>query len=264
MPLREPLAKFSADRGPHLAAMIAYFALLSFVPLLFLAFAVLGLFGRADESSFLVTELEHALPESSVSSIVAVVRTIQRNAATLGVVGGVALLWTSLSLFGVLESAFNVVYGKPNRPFLHGKALAVSFMLASLVVLFVGLLVGSLGFGLLERHAPGVIGNPVVAYALSVAVSTAFLLVFLLSAYQRLTNADLTACDVLPGALAATAALELTFQVLPVYLRLSKHVPALQALGGPAIQLVWLYLMANVIVFGAELNWWLSARRRAA
>ena len=115
MPLREPLAKFSADRGPHLAAMIAYFALLSFVPLLFLAFAVLGLFGRADESSFLVTELEHALPESSVSSIVAVVRTIQRNAAALGVVGGVALLWTSLSLFGVLESAFNVVYGKPDR-----------------------------------------------------------------------------------------------------------------------------------------------------
>jgi uncharacterized BrkB/YihY/UPF0761 family membrane protein len=26
---------------------------------------------------------------------------------------------------------------------------------------------------------------------------------------------------------------------------------------------LWLYLMANVIVLGAELNWW-SARRRAA
>ena len=59
-----------------------------------------------------------------------------------------------------------------------------------------------------------------------------------------------------------TIALEATFQVLPIYLRLSHHVPALQAFGGPAILLVWLYVMANVIVFGAEVNWWLAHRRR--
>ena len=33
--MHEPLRKFFADRGPHLAAMIAYFALLSLVPLIF-------------------------------------------------------------------------------------------------------------------------------------------------------------------------------------------------------------------------------------
>src|SRR5690242_2239121 len=140
--MREVFSKFFADRGTHLAAMIAYFALLSFVPLLFIALALLGLFGRADESSYLVTELKRALPGSSVSSIVTVVRTIQRNATTLGIVGGAALLWTSLSLFSVLESAFNIVYGRPNRPFLRGKALAVVFMLFVLVTMFVGLLVG--------------------------------------------------------------------------------------------------------------------------
>ena len=36
----------------------------------------------------------------------------------------------------------------------------------------------------------------------------------------------------------------------------------LRALGGPAILLLWLYVMANVIVFGAELNWWWAERRR--
>ena len=35
-------------------------------------------------------------------------------------------------------------------------------------------------------------------------------------------------------------------------------------LGGPAILLLWLYVMANVIVFGAELNWWWAQRRPAA
>jgi uncharacterized BrkB/YihY/UPF0761 family membrane protein len=52
---RRLIQKFFADRGTHLAAMIAYFALLSFVPLTFLSLALLGLAGRADETSFLVT-----------------------------------------------------------------------------------------------------------------------------------------------------------------------------------------------------------------
>jgi membrane protein len=261
--MREPFGKFFADRGTHLAAMIAYFALLSFVPLLFLALALLGLFGRADESSYLVTELKRALPGSSVSSIVDVIRTIQRNAATLGIIGGAALLWTSLSLFSVLESAFNIVYGRPNRPFLRGKALAIVFMLFVLVSMFVGLLAGSIGYDLLKAHASGVIGNPVFAYAVSVIVSALFVFLFLFSSYFRLTNANLTAHEVLPGAIVGTLALESTFQVLPVYLRLSNHVPALEALGGPAILLVWLYVMANVIVFGAEVNYWWSRGRKS-
>jgi uncharacterized BrkB/YihY/UPF0761 family membrane protein len=125
--LPQPLAKFYEDRGPHLAAMIAYFALLSFVPLLFLTISLLSLAGRPDESSYLVTELKRAFPGSSISSIVHTVREIQNHATALGIVGAVGLLWTSLSLFSVLESAFNIVYGQPNRSFLRGKLLAVGW-----------------------------------------------------------------------------------------------------------------------------------------
>jgi YihY family inner membrane protein len=261
MKIRQTFAKFFADRGTHLAAMIAYFALLSFVPLLFLALALLGLSGRVDESSYLVTELQKIFPGASISTSVEVIRTIQDNATSLGIVGGLFLLWSSLSLFSVLESAFNIVYGRPNRAFLHGKALAVVFMLASLVTLFTGLLAGSIGAHLLNRYAPGVLGNSVVAYVISVVVSTIAIFLFLVSAYRYLTNTTLTVREVLPGAIVATVALEATFQVLPVYLRLSKHVPAALAFGGPVLLLIWLYVMANVIVFGAEFNW-LRARGR--
>jgi membrane protein len=253
--VRATFAKFFADRGTHLAAMIAYFALLSFVPLLFLALALLGLSGRANESSYFVTELRRIFPGASISSIVTVVRTIQSNATSLGLVGAGFLLWSSLSLFSVLESAFNIVYDRPNRPFLHGKARAVVFMLASLITLFAGLLVGGLGAHLLDRFAPGILGNRVVAYAVSVLVSAIALFLFLVASYRYLTNVSLTVRDVLPGALVATVALEASFQVLPVYIGLSKHVPAAQAFGGPVLLLIWLYVMANVIVFGAEVNW---------
>ena len=51
---------------------------------------------------------------------------MQNNAAALGIIGGIGLLWSSLSLFSALESALNIVYGLPNRRFLHGKLLAAA------------------------------------------------------------------------------------------------------------------------------------------
>lgn len=257
---RELVSKFFADRGTHLAAMIAYFALLSFVPLTFLALALLGLTGRADESSFLVTEIKHALPGTPIRQIVSLVNSVRGNAAALGIVGGAALLWTSLSLFSVLESAFNIVYRRPNRPFLRGKAVAVVLMVGSLVTLFLALLTGSIGVSALRRYMPSIVSNVVTAYVLSVAISMIGVFVFLVSVYTLLTNADVRWREALPGAVLATVGLEATFQVLPLYVRYASLNPALRAFGSPAVLLVWLYVMANVIVFGAEVNWWRARR----
>jgi membrane protein len=188
---------------------------------------------------------------------------VRHNAATLGIIGGAALLWTSLSFFSVLESAFNIVYGRPNRSFLRGKGIALLLMLGSLVTLFVALLVGSIGANYVHDRAPGIIGNSVVAYALSVAISTLGVFTFLVSVYYFLTNAAVSVGDVLPGAVFGSIVLEATFQALPIYVRFTKLNPTLHTFGGTAILLVWLYVMANVIVFGAELNWWVARRREA-
>lgn len=261
-PLSAPVAKFFADRGPHLAAMIAYFGLLSSVSLIFLALALLGFTGRAEESSYLVRELERLFPERPIDEIVGVAETLTENATTLGVIGGAFLLWTSLSLFSVLESAFNIVYGLPNRPFLRGKGLASLFMTGSLVVLFAALVVGAAGFDVLKRFAPGFAENAVAAYGLSMLVSTAAVFVFLVVAYERLTNVRLSLAKVWLGAAVGAVLLQLTFQVLPIFVRVSREVVAVQALGTSVLLLVWLYVMANVIVFGAEINWWRDSRRR--
>jgi YihY family inner membrane protein len=260
-PFAQPLAKFFADRGTHLAAMIAYFGLLSSVSLIFLALALLGFTGRAEESSYLVRELSRLFPSQSINDIVRVVEAITENATTLGVIGASFLLWTSLSLFSVLESAFNIVYGLPNRSFLRGKFLASLFMIGSLIVLFIALVVGSIGFELLKRFAPGFVSNAIAAYGFSVLVSTMAVFLFLVVAYERLTNANLRLRDVWPGAALGAVLLQASFQVLPLFVRFSTEVIAVQALGASALLLVWLYVMANVIVFGAEVNWWYARRK---
>src|SRR5262249_35148360 len=176
-------------------ALVAYFPLLSVAPLLFLALSLLGLTDRADASDFLVRELKRAFPGTSVGSILTLVHKVQDNAATLGIIGAVALLWSSLSLFSALESAFNIVYGRPNRSFLRGKALAATLMVATITMLFVSLLAGSIGAEVLKRYAPGFVSNGVVAYVVSVAVSLFGIFVFLFAVYWLLPTADVSRSD---------------------------------------------------------------------
>jgi YihY family inner membrane protein len=258
--VRQVLHKFMADRGTHLAAMIAYFALVSLVPMVFLALAGLALVGQPNESALLVRGLEGVLPSTSVERIVRAVDSIRGNAAAIGIIGGVSLLWSSLSLFSVLESALNIVYGQPNRSFIRGKGLAAALIVSSLLVLYVGLAIASIGVDVITSTAPGVVANPVIAFLASIAVSSAAVFLFLTSVYYLLTNADLRFRDVVPGALLATLALEVTFQALPFYVRTfdskDTDIVSLQVFGAPLLLLIWLYLMANVIVLGAEVNWW--------
>jgi uncharacterized BrkB/YihY/UPF0761 family membrane protein len=133
-------------------------------------------------------------------------------------------------------------------------------MAGSLIILVFALFVGSVGYDLLSRYAPGIVGNAIVAYAVSILVSTTAVFVFLVAAYERLTNIHLTLDEVWPGAVLAAVLLQVTFQALPLFVRFSSEVIAVRALGASVLLLVWLYVMANVIIFGAEINWWLARR----
>jgi len=106
--VRRVLSKFFADRGTHLAAMIAYFALLSLVPLLFLALALLGLVHQADENSFFVRELSKTFPDASINSLLNAVRAIQANATALGI----ATVYQDLALCDNLDVVANLFLGR--------------------------------------------------------------------------------------------------------------------------------------------------------
>lgn len=253
------LNKFLADRGTHLAAMIAYFALLAFVPLLFLTLSLLAATGEKDEEGYLVEQLRRTFPASSVDTLVRVVEEVQQSAGAIGAIGGVALVWAALGFFSVVESALNIVYGRPNRPFVRQKLFVLGLTAAALIVLFLALVVASFGVGLAQDAA---VAGSVLAYVYGLTISTLLVLVFAWSIYTLLTNDSLRWRETLPGALVAAFVLQASFQLLPVFVRGTNDFAALQAFGGLALLLFWIYLMANVLVFGAEVNWHLARRRR--
>jgi membrane protein len=260
---RQLVHKFFADRGTHLAAMVAYFALLSFVPLVFLALSLFGLAHRAKASDFFILELKHAFPGTSLENITNLVHRVQNNAAALGIIGGVGLLWSSLSLFSALESALNIVYGLPNRRFLHGKGIAAALMATVLTTLFVSLVVGAFGAGVLKHHLRFA-DSAAVAYIVPVGASLTGVFVFLLVIYTWLPNTEVGWREALPGAVLGAVVLEATFAASGLFFRHAGLNVTLRTLGGPAILLIWMYVMANVMIFGGELNWWWRERKREA
>src|SRR4029453_11059697 len=210
--------------------MIAYFALLSFVPLLFLALSLIGLAGQQRESSYLIEELKRSFPASSVNRLLSVVHSVQEQATSLSIIGGIGLLWASLGFFSVLESAFNIVYGLPNRSFIRQKLFVLVLVAGSLAVLFVALIVGSIGVDLV--HNAGVAGG-LLSYVYALAVSTTLIFGLVWCLYNLLTNAALTWKETFPGALFATVVLQVSFQALPAFVRLtSGDLVTLQAFGG--------------------------------
>ena len=166
-------------------------------------------------------------PGRSLESIITLVRRVQNNAAALGIIGGVGLLWSSLSLFSALESAFNIVYGRPNRslPAREGDRR------------------GADGRASLDHALRQPRGRRVRRRACSSATRrlrgqrrrrlhrsrsaprSLGVFVFLLVVYYWLPNTDVSWREALPGAIARAIVLEASFQALPIFVRLAERQP---------------------------------------
>lgn len=256
------VSKYLRDRGPHLAAMVAYYALLSLVPFLFLTVSLLGFAGRVSPSSYLIRELTHILPGQSARDLLGTVRAIQRDAGTLGAIGVFGLVWGTLGFYSALESALNIVFGVQNRTFLHQKWVTFVLVTISLLVLFTSLIVTTAATGWYHRHAPHLVDLKLIPFIATLAATTVGIFLFLTAVYKYLTNVELHLADVWPGALVGTVLFQGLFSGLSLYLRFSDQLLTLRAFGGLVLLLVWLYLMANIIVLGAEINWWHWSRRQ--
>jgi membrane protein len=254
------ISNFLDDRCTHLAAMVAYYALLSLIPFLFLVLSVIGWFGEPTESSFLIEQLQRILPGQPVDDLVTLVERLRENAGAYGIIGLVGIVWASLGLLSAVESALNIIYEVPNRPFLRQKLFVTALVGSAVVGLFMTLLVvTTLVAWISPAGTTGLLD--VLGAGITIVCTTAFTFALLLTAYRRLPNTRLTTREVLPGVIFTTVALQGSFQLLPLYLEFGQSVPTLEAFGGLVLLLVWLYVLCNVFLLGAEINWWYGRGR---
>ena len=120
------LWKFWRDGCPQRAASLAYTTLLSLVPSLAVAFAMLKGFGGLDSIQARVEDLvyTHLVTTSSLQAADYIQKFTERvDAGTIGTVGFLALIITAVSLLNTVAGAFNTVWGVEDRRSLKDRFL---------------------------------------------------------------------------------------------------------------------------------------------
>ena len=133
------------ERPSQFAAMLAYYALFSFVPVIYIALTVAGIFiDELRAASQLYTRVGEALgPEASQLLEDAVNSLAERTTggATLStVIGFVALLFTASLLFFQLQHALNTIWQVPPPQRGETRSYILNRLLAFVMVIGLGML----------------------------------------------------------------------------------------------------------------------------
>jgi YihY family inner membrane protein len=172
-----------------------------------------------------------------------------------------------MSFWGAIDTAFDRIYELPARGWLKQKRF--SFLMLWLVVLFMGAtitvpIVQSAIAGVRADLPFGLDGVPGATLVFSLAIGLALLFLTLLAIYSLGPNRRLPWREVWPGAAFATTLIALMDYIYPYYLT---NVSSVWRFGTTAVFLVivlaWFYLIALVILLGAEVNAWRLQRRRS-
>jgi membrane protein len=259
--------RFGHDAGSFLAAMISYYALFSIFPLLLLAISAAGFaLAYTDGTEDVLNYAAAVIPQ--FSEIVRTnVEAIARDRTSIGVIGLLALLWAGTYVSEAIEYALNQVWKVPvGRHFILSKIFSIAGVIAIIIVLLATSLL-SAGYQAFQAYWLSVFeATPPLAALRAASVLLGMGVTFgaLLIIYKVVPNLKLGFRDVWVGAVFSTVAWELAKRLFVVYTSRAARFEAVYGSVGVIIGLlVWLYISAIILIFGAEINAALKARRKS-
>jgi membrane protein len=246
-----PLAvvkKFGEDRAGQLAALIAYYGFFSLFPLL-LAFVTLAgiLFKESDMQDRFV---DAALSQFPVIGEQLRVRSLPDKGVALALGIGAAL-WAGLAGIKAAQNAMDHVWDVPMK---RQPSFPIALMRAVLMLLTLGVFVMLASF--LGGVAAGTEDAPATLRVAGIAGTLVLNLLIFLVAYRVLTVEDVSWRDVFVGAVFA-GIVWTVLQALGGFV-IGHKLESAKAAYGPFVVVIglltWIYLGAQVTLFGAEMN----------
>lgn len=248
--------------GNAQAGAVTFFGFLSFFPLLALSFFTVGLLSRVYDAS---GELERAI-ESFMPGIVGNERgeiplsTFEENAATIGLIGLVGVLYSGLGWLSGMRNALEVVFETPAKEqpnFVMGKLRdLVSLTVIGIVLLLsVGLSGLISGFSETILDLIGLEGTPVtrvllwvIVHALGIAATTVLFLVM----FKLLVDPGVPRRSLVSGAIIGGIGFEVLKALASFLIGTTKDQPAFQAFGLALILVVWINYFSRVVILSAS------------
>lgn len=250
------------------AASIAYYSVMSLFPLFLLAFVLLGRATADVDARNAVLRFVLEYFPTQFAFIKMQLDAFRDTAVTVGVAGTVALVWGALGVFEAISTAVNYAWGvEQPRSFLKQKLLSFLMLLVAGLVLLVAILLVSASRVVDASWFSGVLASfPGLGILRGIAVRYAITFLFILVVgfvYYFVPNADVRLRDVWTGAVLTgllwKGALELFawfIQDMTAFTRLNGSIAAV------VLFLVWVYVQAAILLYGAEFTAEYSRLRR--
>jgi YihY family inner membrane protein len=242
-----------------LSAMVAYNLMLSVFPFTLLVLFIFSQILRIEGVDAGVTaDLQRLFPDTETQTLDNILRSIENNSATLGILAAAGSVWIGASFWGAMDTAFCRIYHVQCRGWLEQKRFALAMLLV--VALFIlGSVVLPAAEGALIRSTENLpFGLDEVQSIDSVLlVGVTLLLNFLVGAmiYWLVPKGHMPWRAVWPGALFTTVVAGLANWLFPIYLT---NVSALSQFGSTLgfilIALLWFYLVSLTLLAGAVIN----------
>jgi membrane protein len=251
-------SRFFDHNGPDRAAAVAYYTMLSLLPLFIFVISVgvafLGSFDAAYQGTlFLMRGVVVQLDDETLRAL----REFVERAVRLQWPGILLLAWTSKRIFGSLFSALESVFEVKGRGFARGNLMAFTMVLVTGIGMLSTLaltMVMAAGEGLVLRL--GVMESALHtlnAFLLTQALPVLITLSFFFMVYRTVPHRVMRARHALAGALLATILWEAAKAGFAWYVRNLTHYAGLYGtLEGVIVLAVWLELSVSIILYCGE------------
>ncbi len=251
-------SNFLDDRGTQMAASISYYTLFSLFPITLLAVSIFGIVLRdADVQERVIGGFSEILPLQQ-----ATVENLLGRAAELGptvsIVSFFGAIWSAGALSASIRQALNQVFqAQKKRPLFQAKLIDFVLLPIIGIPLLGGLALSGLWrffqqelddrYGLLDGRLSWTweVGALVIPLVMSFI---AFVMLYAVAPGERRPWRYLA-----PGALLAAAAFEALKGAFGFYLQNFFNESIYGSLGSAIILLFWVYLTANIMIFGGEI-----------
>ena len=245
------------ERPTQFAAALAYYAIFSFVPLIYIAFTITELvierLSVEDQfytqiANLLGTEVAQALQEA----VIGLAQRTGGDTTLTTVIGFVALAFTASMTFVQLQRTLNTIWKVPPPSRGQTRAYVLNRLLAFAMVLGVALLliVAAVANLLVSLVNARVEWGGFVSTANFLGLAGLAALTFALI-YRVLPNAKVAWPQIWVGAGVAALLLAAGLSLVKLYLSANRFSSALEAAGAVAVFLMAFYYLGQIFVFGA-------------
>ena len=249
----------SADDATHMAAGVAYYAILSLFPMAIGLIALLSLVLETSTVRADLLEFFQTYMPGSTGALESNISTVGHVSGFLGVLSVLGLFWTASSVFGAISRAVNRAWDvHRDRPFYVAKLhhLVMAFSVGLLFLLSMGATAAVQVLGSIDLPEVGqlvVLENDGIS-ALTRLLPFLFTLTIFLLIYKVVPNTRTWWRYIWPGALLAAILFEISKSVFVFYLEnFADYEKVYGSLGSVIALLIWTYVSSFILIIGAEL-----------